>query len=186
MIHVDDPLIGGNEDSCAFRQAIQHIRSDFKWGIWEEKAYVQCGLEYVHHVDFSIEIKACEATTRIKEMTYRRCKLRPLTDEEKTQFRATLGALQWISAQVLFRLAGEVSLLQGKMVSGDTDTIIGVNKLVRRAHATCNQGIYIRRSLVKCVSSVGVAALGLLDTTAKARGHIYIYIYIVCRMPQLM
>ena len=60
----------------------------FKWGSWEDRCFVQCGIEVVQNEDYSIDLKQSNFINDIEEIYLSRDRSRhtgqPVTETEKT------------------------------------------------------------------------------------------------------
>ena len=47
--HVDDLMFGGKEDDSIHHGLLEQLQARFKWGSWEDRCFVQCGIEVVQN-----------------------------------------------------------------------------------------------------------------------------------------
>ena len=47
--HVDDLMFGGQEDDSIHHGLLEQLQARFKWGSWEDRCFVQCGIEVVQN-----------------------------------------------------------------------------------------------------------------------------------------
>lgn len=104
--HVDDFLIAGRPGCPIHKELVDKVTQKFKWGTWETKDFIQCGIRMVQQDDFSIEIDQETFISEIEEIALTRDRSRqtesPTTDEEKKQLRAALGSMSWVCGQTAF------------------------------------------------------------------------------------
>ena len=56
----------------------------------------------------------------------------PVTEKERTELRALLGALQWLVTQSRPDASVDVNLIQSEVTTATVDTILTANKIVRK------------------------------------------------------
>ena len=137
--HVDDFLFGGSEEDSLWQEILNKIKQKFKWGDWEHGEFTQCGVQ-VRQMDQGFELSQTQyVEDHLQEIplsgTRRRDKEAATTEKEKTQLRATLGALSWHAQQVAPHVAAETSLLLSEVSRSCVNTIIKTNLLVSHTRA---------------------------------------------------
>ena len=87
--HVDDLMFGGREDDSIHHGLLDQLQARFKWGSWEDRCFVQCGIEVVQNEDYSIDLKQSNFINDIEEIYLSRDRSRqtgqPVTETEKKQ-----------------------------------------------------------------------------------------------------
>ena len=135
--HVDDFLVSGNEESEEWIAAVEAFHSRFKWSPWECNSFVHCGVRIREEVDFSYSLdhsKYCEMIEQINCTT--KNDHEKLTDDEMSQLRGALGALQWRAQQTAPHLMAKLGQLQSAVPHANLSTIRAVNKLIRECFQT--------------------------------------------------
>ena len=97
--HVDDFLIVGDQSCSIWNQALTSFYNRFRWSPWEHSAFTftHCGIVIKETCDGGKILdhsKYCETVTQIPVQKDRSDKS-PATDEEISQLRALLGAVQF-------------------------------------------------------------------------------------------
>jgi hypothetical protein len=136
--HVDDFLFGGKTEDPEWQAIIAKVKAKFKWGDWEEKEFVQCGVT-IKQVDDGFELSQPRYLDDVSEIgvnaTRRKDRESPLTEREKSALRALLGGLSWHAQQVAPHISAEVSLLLSEISQGNVQTLIKANTLLHHAKA---------------------------------------------------
>jgi hypothetical protein len=132
--HVDDFLISGDEQSEEWMNALQSFYDRFKWSPWECNTYTHCGIRIREETDFSFSLDHSSFLENLEQIDF---KGRPdhelITEEERTQLRGVLGALQWRSHQSTPMLAAKLGQLQSDITKATVSTLRQANKLAREA-----------------------------------------------------
>ena len=135
-IHVDDLLCCGT--GSVFEQHVRKLRESFPFGSWRDlrkEAVTFCGCELRQNEDGSIDLNQERYAETIQEIPLtRERKEQPqaeLTDPERRQFRAALGALSWRATQSAPWMSATVSYLQGCFKDAIIEDVLQVNKLIR-------------------------------------------------------
>ena len=115
--------------------------------------FVDVNGEISQNQDFSVEVNQERYSEGISEnqITNQR-KLeadQPITEGERKQLRAVLGALSWRSTQSAPWLCASVSFLQGCMKNAVVQDLIDVNKLVRTQRQYNNVPLYFLSNIEK-------------------------------------
>ena len=142
--HVDDIMIAtnGNRDVEAL---VQKLQETFPFGEWDEVAktgcVTYCGKQISVEVEDGNQVISvsqsnfCEG--RLSEIVVdknRRKHLEsPVTDQEKSDFRSTLGCLQWLSTQTRLDLCFCTNQLQKRINDLRVKDLLATNQLVREA-----------------------------------------------------
>ena len=101
-------MFGGKEDDSIHHGLLEQLQTRFKWGSWEDRCFVQCGIEVVQNEDDSIDLKQSNYINDLVEIHLSRDGSRqigqPVTETEKTKLRGALGSLAWVCGQTCFPL----------------------------------------------------------------------------------
>ena len=145
--HVDDFLFTGGRHDTQWEAILQKIRTQYTWGEWESRSFVQCGVLIEEQEDNSYHLSQPNYTEKVHEIpisaSRRRENSQPLTGYEQTQLRAALGSLSWHAQQVAPHFSAEVGMLLSEVANGTVDTIIRTNKLVYAAKNRKNHRMVI-------------------------------------------
>ena len=145
-IHVDDILCCGSGER--FRKRVQVLRESFPFGSWKslQEPSMFCGCEIRQKEDGSIELNQERYAEGINEIPLSKVrKEQPeleVTEDERKQFRAALGALSWRATQSAPWLAASVSYLQGCHKAAKVGDLIQANKLIRMQRIYSQQTLY--------------------------------------------
>ena len=146
--HVDDFLFGGSEQDTEWQKILSSIKGRFKWGDWEHGEFTQCGVQVKQLADGFEMSQVSYVEEHIHEIPLssgrRKQKHSPTTEREKTQLRATLGALSWHFQQIAPHIAAETSLLLSEVTQSSIETIIKTNLLVAHTRAKKNHVMRIQ------------------------------------------
>ena len=125
--HVDDFLFAGPPDNEEWQMLEEKIRNHFKWTDWETGKFTQCGVLVEAQPDGSYHLSQTKYVEKIPEIflnaSRRKAKGELTTDKEKSQLRATLGALSWYAQQTAPHLSAEVGLLLSEVSQSTVETI---------------------------------------------------------------
>eukprot|EP00438_Fugacium_kawagutii_P008129 Skav234370 [mRNA] locus=scaffold2071:53675:57820:- [translate_table: standard] len=136
-LHVDD-IIGcadtTNPTYIAFKAQLQQT---FTFRTWEEDtSFEYCGAQVTKHTDHHYTLGHDKYFSKQKPIHFQDNNTsRPVTDKERTQLRAMIGALQWPSGQSSPHLQAMTSQLAGQTATATTDTLREANKTLRYAKA---------------------------------------------------
>ena len=132
--HVDDFLFAGPKDDKDWQKLETTIREHFKWSDWEADRFTQCGVYVEVQPDGSFHLSQRAYVEKIPEVFVNASRRKEpdseTTEREKTQLRATLGALSWYAQQTAPHVSAEVGLLLSEVANSRVDTILRVNRLV--------------------------------------------------------
>ena len=133
--HVDDFLICG-DNSEEWLHFVKVLLTAFRWTPWEEGKFKQCGVLMTQQPDNSIvqdQTEYLATLTEIDMKNERKEQLNsPVTEGERTQLRALLGALQWLVTQTRVDCAVDVNLLQSCVATATVETLLSANKILRK------------------------------------------------------
>ena len=146
-IHVDDILTTGCGSD--YEQALERLQKRFRFGTWEraqETVITYCGCEIRQDADFGIRVQQEKFGQDLNEIVLsqeRRAQSpEPITNEERTEMRQKLGALNWRATQTAPWLLATVSILQGCVEKGIVSDLLAVNKLIRLQRKHGKDGLY--------------------------------------------
>ena len=132
--HVDDFLIAG--DSSEWDKLVEVLLAAFRWTPWEEKSFKQCGIFVEQQPDGSIIQHQEEYLAAVGEIDippeHAKMLNSPVTETERTQLRALLGALQWLVTQTRVDGMIDVNLLQSCVSNATVETLQSANKVLRK------------------------------------------------------
>ena len=143
--HVDDFLLGGDEDDDTWVAFAEKLHSSYKWSPWEATDFSHCGVRVVQHEDFSFSLDRSSFCEDLKQIPVPREDRPPMSDSEVSQVRAVLGSCQWRVYQTGPQHASKLGYLQSLCAAGDSSVIPAVNKLVREIHANKNISVNIQQ-----------------------------------------
>ena len=145
--HVDDLLFGGRANCSRWSEIKKKLKERFKWGSWEASKFTQCGVLIETLEDNSFQLSQPEYLDGVDEIHVTRSRWNQteaaVTPFEQQQLRSVLGALSWHSNQVAPYLSAPVSLLLSKIPEGTVQTILEVNKLLKKAKVNKHQKLRI-------------------------------------------
>ena len=108
--------------------ALQSFYDRFKWSPWECNTYTHCGIRIREETDFSFSLDHSSFLENLEQIDF---KGRPdhelITEEERTQLRGVLGALQWRSHQSTPMLAAKLGQLQSDITKATVSTLRQAN-----------------------------------------------------------
>ena len=134
--HVDDFLFAGKSGDRVWESKLEAIKTQYKWGDWEEGKFTQCGV-VVEQTPEGFELSQPHYLDRLHEIglnaTRRKDRSSPTSERERTQLRALLGGLSWHAQQVAPYLAAEVGMLLTEVSRSTVETIIKANILLSQA-----------------------------------------------------
>ena len=144
-VHVDDFLLCGDEKHPAWVQFLEDFHKSMKWSPWETPPLVHCGVQieetyhnglpgwFLHQKDFCSGIGQVIEDGNTKD----------LTESERHQCRAVLGAAQWRVYQTAPHHAAKLSHLQSVLPKADRKIIAEINKFVREIYGQRDLGLNI-------------------------------------------
>ena len=137
--HVDDFLFAGPQKDKDWITLTGKIKEHFKWTDWETKSFVQCGVKVEEQPDGSFHLSQEQYIEKVPEIYVSASRKKQIkedtTDREKSQLRATLGALSWSAQQIAPHLSAEVGLLLSEVTTSTVETLLKANRLVHFAKA---------------------------------------------------
>ena len=142
--HVDDFLIVGQESDSRWKKLVEAFHASLTWSPWECAPMTHCGVALQTLPDGSWRLDQrdfCGEISQVREEG----RHSDMTNQEMTQCRAVLGAIQWRVYQTGPQHAAKLGHLQSIISKGDRSTIAEVNKLVREVHAQRDVGLVIHQ-----------------------------------------
>ena len=132
-VHVDDFLLGGDNQHPEWQAALETFKHAFEWSPWEEPPFVHCGVSITQLPDFSFEMCQADYCLELKQIDVDD-KSPEITPGEMTQARALLGAIQWRVQQTAPHHGAKLSWLQSPFPRGGKDVLVAINKLCREVY----------------------------------------------------
>ncbi|CAK0848912.1 unnamed protein product [Prorocentrum cordatum] len=130
----------GLRSGQVWQQARRQVMEAFRWTEWEYDTFTQCGVDITQRPDLGFTLSQATYTEQIEEIEVpaerRKQPSAPVTNAEKSQFRAATGSLQWKGTQTGPDILAELSLLQSLSESCTVDDLLKVNKLIKRTKET--------------------------------------------------
>ena len=134
--HVDDFYMIGDQDNEAWTRFMHRFRAAYRWSPWEVDSFEHCGVSLNQTSNMEILLDHSKFCTNIQQIELEGDKSkRPVTEGEREQLRAVLGAVQWRAMQSGPQHCAKLSQLQSRIVTADTQVIADVNKLVREVYS---------------------------------------------------
>ena len=133
-MHVDDFVLAGEESNGVWTQAVEQFRKAFRWSPWEQPPFTHCGVEVHQLPDFSFKLGHSSYCEELKQIEIDKASS-DITDGERSQARALLGAAQWRVQQTAPQHAAKLSMLQSLLPRGGKDVLTAINKLCREIYA---------------------------------------------------
>jgi hypothetical protein len=147
--HVDDFLIAGQEDNSVWKRVTENLLASFRWTPWEKGTFKQCGVRIQQLEDMSIVQDQEEYLQQLEEMQLEKDRAKqgssPVTEKERTELRALLGALQWLVTQSRPDASVDVNLIQSEVTTATVDTILTANKIVRKLKSNGVTKLFTKR-----------------------------------------
>ncbi|CAE7688746.1 RE1 [Symbiodinium sp. CCMP2592] len=166
--HVDDFIFGGDEDDAGWRDVLDQIQKQFKWGDWEVDKFTQCGV-LIETTERGFELSQPSYLEGLSEIsvnaTRRKDRSAGTTDRERTLLRALLGGLSWHAQQVAPHLSADVSLLLSEVGRSTVDTIIRANMLLSHTKARKEHKLIIH----KHAPDAELVLVAWVDAAAQSR-----------------
>lgn len=123
------------------------IKERFKFGEWEQKKFIQCGVTIEQREDFSFSLSQPEFLDQVSEIFIAKQRLRDpeqlATEEEKKQLRSVLGCLAWHAGQLAMELSAPTGLLLSRVPQAKITDLLEANKLLRKAKQRQGQKMII-------------------------------------------
>ena len=133
-VHVDDLLIGGSNDFLS--EVVEPLKAKYPFKHWKTGQSDFLGRNLVQNADFSICIDQKEYANNVKPAIIskerRKYKDDKLTSKELHQYRAILGAANWLVGSSRPDIAALTALLQQRVSSATVDDLISANKLIAK------------------------------------------------------
>ncbi|CAL1130588.1 unnamed protein product [Cladocopium goreaui] len=134
--HVDDFLLGGDDNDEVFKQAKAKLMQAYRWGKWEESTFEFAGTTITQRSDFSIEISQQNYIEKWLDEIYvskdrQVAKKSLLTPSEISSLRGLIGTMSWKASQTGPQYVADVSLLLSEIPYATVDTLLRANKLAR-------------------------------------------------------
>ena len=134
-IHEDDLLIAGQDGDPLHEESLKRLRERFKWGQWEEKDFIQCGIHVVQNEDFSFSLSQERFIDDLEEISLTRDRQRmeeeKVSESERQQMRAVLGSMSWLCGQTSFLFSADVGFLLTTVPVATVKDLNTTNQLVR-------------------------------------------------------
>ena len=132
--HVDDLLIGGSANFAT--QVIDPLKKIYPFKHWKFGQSEFLGRALTQREDFSIVIDQREYANKVKVANIskerRKHKDEKLTSAELKDYRAILGAANWLVGSSRPDIAAHTALLQQRVNCATVDDLINANKLISR------------------------------------------------------
>ena len=143
VIHVDDLMIAG-ENTRENHERAEKLREQFPFGEWDDVSEKTGGITYCGK-EISIREEKGKKVIKLSQRAFveGRLDLIPIeksrkanpeaevTEEERTDFRSVLGALQWLSTQTRGDIAFSTNQLQKRVNALQVKDLEVANQLVR-------------------------------------------------------
>jgi hypothetical protein len=156
--HVDDFLIAGDEKGDLWNRVVENLLASFRWTPWEEGTFKQCGVRIQQMDDGSIVQDQEEYLQTIEEIQLESQRSKQgsslVTEAERSELRALLGALQWLVTQSRPDASVDVNLIQSEVTTATVDTIHTANKIVRKIRTQGVTKMYTSKNEQRTCSSV--------------------------------
>ena len=133
-MHVDDFLLAGEESNKTWTLAVEQFRQAFRRSPWEQPPFTHCGVEVHQLPDFSFKLGHSSYCEELKQIEIDKTSSH-ITDGERSQARALLGAAQWRVQQTAPQHAAKLSMLQSSLPRGGKVVLTAINKLCREIYA---------------------------------------------------
>ena len=134
--HVDDLVCCGVGDKYLYM--LKQLQEAFPFGSWkdaQQESITFCGCEVRQDKCGTIRLNQERYAHGVSEVQLssrrRQEKDSPLTQEERKQFRAVMGALSWRGTQSAPWMCASISYLQGAFNTATIEDALHLNKLVR-------------------------------------------------------
>ena len=145
-VHVDDILFGGTD--LFHEKVVCNLKQRYPFKHWKQKHADFLGRRLIQHDDFSISIHQQEYAKQVKTANLnkerRKEKDEALTSKELQQFRAILGAANWIVGSTRPDIAAHTALLQQRVSKAVVGDLIEANKLVAKIRDHAHMKIWIQ------------------------------------------
>ncbi|CAJ1435004.1 unnamed protein product [Effrenium voratum] len=121
------------------QRAVKQFHAALKWSAWEEAPMMHCGVQLQQLPDGGWLLDQEEYRLGLSQVT-RDGTGKELTENERSQARAVLGAAQWRAYQSGPQHAAKLSHLQSVLPKGDSTVLGEINKLVREVYGQKDSG----------------------------------------------
>ena len=143
-IHVDDFLIGGQEDNQQFQEALSKLQGAYRWGKWSEVEFEFAGCHISQKPDMTIKIDQEEYTNKwIDEIQIDPKRAASpkaeATPKEISQLRGAVGTIAWRSSQTSPQFQADAGLLLSEVPFATVSTLFRTNKLIREMKREAKQ-----------------------------------------------
>ena len=121
IMHVDDMLGCGSDDSQAYRSMISKLKTTFNFREWKTGqdsdglSYCVCDIKLTDTNGYKIEQDSYMKKIKPITVDKRRDVIEIILERDLTQLRALLGSLQWPAVQSSPHLQGSTSILSGQI-----------------------------------------------------------------------
>ena len=137
-IHVDDVLGCADLDSSDWQSFKKKLREAFSFREWHESPHTHsfdyCGVNIHCHDPHHLELSQSGYYTKVKPIHFESSEEeRTVSEKERHQLRALVGALQWPATQSAPHLQAMISNLAGSITRATTSTLAECNKALRFA-----------------------------------------------------
>ena len=151
-------IIGCAGEGPAYEAMLCRLQESFPFGSWREaqkEAIMFCGCEMRQGADGTLYLNQERYALGISEVNIsakrRQDREAPLTTEERSQYRAVLGALSWRGTQSAPWLCASVSYLQGAYSNACIEDLPQLNKLVRLQKQQAEEPLVFQAGIKKPV-----------------------------------
>ena len=168
VAHVDDFMIAIDNHSDFAVKALEDLYAAYEWGSWESRDFVQCGTRIQQEYDSlhdrwgRIHLSMYDYAMQMEEIDVpsqrRKEPQQPVSATEATRLKGAFGQLMWLATQGLPTIMAQLSLLLGYSNCATVNTMLQVNKLIRRAKIEAKDPIILERHANPCVVTFTDAA----------------------------
>lgn len=155
--HVDDFLMVGDETDSRWTKFLDEFHQSMRWSPWEVAPMNHCGIQMEQFSDGSWKLTQAEFCSGINQVV-RSGKQKEISEEERHQCRAVLGAAQWRVYQTGPHHAAKLSHLQSMLPRGSAEVINDINKFVRELHGQRDLGLKIHQLAATSDEDLAVVA----------------------------
>ena len=145
-IHVDDILFGGTKVFSDI--VLKGLKERYPFKHWKQGTADFLGHRLIQHDDFSITIdqEKYSQSVRVAQISRDRRKKKdePLNPKELQQYRAILGAANWIFGSTRPDIAAHTALLQQKVSKATVADLVEANRLVAKIKDFAHTKIWIQ------------------------------------------
>ena len=98
--------IAGDDNNETWKQIEETLLASFRWTPWETKTFKQCGVTVTQSEDFCEIVQDQEEYLQgLAEISIKPERAKqpgsPVTEHERSELRALLGGLQWLTAETV-------------------------------------------------------------------------------------